>query len=65
MHSLPILKIYLFMSKKSCNLESYFGTDIYNDITKSELPKWQMHGFGIEFVVIFLINYIGRSLDLW
>lgn len=53
------------MSKKSCNLKSYFMTDVYKDSTKRELPKWQMHGFGIEFVVIFLINYIGRSLDLW
>lgn len=42
------------MSKKSCNFESYFGTDVYNESTKSELPKWQKNGFGIEFVVIFI-----------
>lgn len=35
-------------------MESYFGTDVYNESTKSELPKWQKNGFGIEFVVIFI-----------
>ena len=38
------------MSKKSCNLKSYFMTDVYKDSTKIELPKWQKHGFGMAFV---------------
>lgn len=49
-HSLPNLKIYLFMSKKSCN----FWTDVYNDSTKVNCQNGKSMAFGIAFVETYL-----------
>lgn len=50
LYSLSNLKIYLFMSKKSCN----FWTDVYNDSTKVNCQNGKSMAFGIAFVETYL-----------